>query len=468
MGSAKVHVDRLVAAGGMLGILVILLAQTGCERPSQGNNTPVLAEVGVVEARSQTVPEIVDPNGKTRALSEVSVRARVRGVLQKMHFKEGQEVHGPDPAKNFPGDLLFEIDKAPFEAKLGAAQAKLAEYEAELVQANRSQAREIAASQVAVDQAVFNLNEVEEARQRALLKRGAAAPEDVDRAIASSDRSAAQVESDKAKLEQSKVDYDVQIKMAEAHVQSAKEEVRQAELDLSYCTIYAEIDGRIGEAKVKPGNLVGPMSGTLSADFTELATIQQLRPMMGVDIQCPSRYLELATRLIDQGLKVSLVRPGAETEEPRVYHGRAFFIDNKIDPKTSTVLIKAAVENPDNSLLPGEYVKLEMVTREIPDAVLVPERAVQETQEGATVYVVNDKDVVEAVPVESTYRFERQRVITSGLDAGKRVIVDGIQLVRPGQTVKPRPAPWQPEDAQTTEAAAESHATESQTKPKAE
>ncbi len=426
---------------------VSISAVTGCERPTQGNSEPVAAEVGVVEARSQTVPEIVDPNGKTRALAEVSVRARVRGVLEKMFFTEGAEVKGPDPKTNAPGDLLFQIDKAPFEAKLGSARAKLAECEADLTKAQKSKEREIAAAQVDVDQAVSTLNEVEEARQRNLLKRGAAAPEDLDRAIAALDRSRAQVESDKAKLEQAKVDYEVEIKMAEAKVLDAKEQVRQAELDLSYCTIYAEISGRIGEAKVKPGNLVGPMSSTMSADFTELATIQQLRPKMGVDIQCPSRYLELATRLIDQGLKVSLVRPGAETSEPRVYHGTAFFIDNKIDPKTSTVLIKAGVDNPDNSLLPGEYVKLEMVTREIPDAVLVPERAVQETQEGPTVYVVDDKDVVEAVPVDSTYRFERQRVITAGLEPGRRVIVDGIQLVRPGQTVKPRPAPWQPEDA---------------------
>src|SRR5262249_43497983 len=151
-----------------------------------------LATVNVVEAHTMTVPETAEPNGVTRALAEVSIRARVRGFLEKIAFVEGQDVKA--------GQLLFEIEKAPYEAKLDAAKAKLAAAEASIQQAKDSQAGETATAQVAVDQAVFSLNQIEEARQRALLGRAAASREDVDRAIASRERSAAQVQVDKANL----------------------------------------------------------------------------------------------------------------------------------------------------------------------------------------------------------------------------------------------------------------------------
>jgi membrane fusion protein (multidrug efflux system) len=316
----------------------------------------------------------------------------------------------------------------------------LEEAQASLKRAKDSQAREIATAQVAVDQATFSLSQIEEARQRALFNRSAASRDDVDRASASRERSGAQVDADRASLDQAKVDYEINILTAQANVDAAAAAVRQAEIDLSYCTIISPIDGRVGEAKVKVGNLVGPMTSAGGADYTELTTIQQLDPM-GVDIQCASRYLERATRLIKQGLDVSLVRPGAEGDQPTVYTGRCFFIDNKIDPATSTVLIKASVGNPERTLLPGEYVKLDMTVGQVPDAVVVPERAVIETQEGPTVYVVGDDDTVAVVPVTAEFVHDHMRVITKGLKPGQRVIVEGIQLVRPGQKVQAKPEP---------------------------
>ena len=159
-------------------------------------------------------------------------------------------------------------------------------------------------------------------------------------------KDAAQVEADQANLEQAKADYDTNILAAQADVEAAKAAVRDAEINLGYCRMSSPIDGRIGQAKVKLGNLVGPATAGGGADYTELAVVRQLDPM-GVDIQVASRYLDRVARLIDQGLAVEVFRPGLEGEEARRFPGKATVIDNTIDPTTSTFLIRAEVANPD-------------------------------------------------------------------------------------------------------------------------
>ena len=129
-------------------------------------------------------------------------------------------------------------------------------------------------------------------------------------------KDAAQVDADKASLEQAKADYETAILAARADVDGAKARVTDAEIDLSYCRMYSPIDGRIGLAQVKLGNLVGPATGGGSSDYTELAVVRQLDPM-GVDIQVSSRYLDRVTQLIAQGLPVEVYRPGLEGEEAR-------------------------------------------------------------------------------------------------------------------------------------------------------
>src|SRR5262249_32754637 len=156
---------------------------------------------------------------------------------------------------------------------------------------------------------------------------------------------------------------------------------------------------------------------------------------MGVDIQASSRYLDRASQLVRRGLDVRVSRPGVEGDVVPTYDGKAFFIDNTIDPKTSTFLVKAQVDNPDQTLLPGEYVTLDITVGELPGAVVVPEQAVIETQAGPTVYTVDAQGKVAVAPVKAGVTYEGLRVIESGLKAGTPVIVEGIQLVRPGITV---------------------------------
>jgi membrane fusion protein, multidrug efflux system len=397
----------------------------GCRGRGEAERVPPPPVVAVAEARRMTVPMKAEPIATTRALESVTIRARVSGFLKEQHFEEGAAVK--------KGQLLFVIEEDQYRAKLDLAKATLAQYEATLEKARKSKAREVAAATLAADQATAQLAQIEEHRQRNLRTRNANTQDDLDQAVANRKKLEAQVEADRAKLEQEKSDYEVNIQGALAEVASAKANVRDAELNLGYCRMDSPIDGRVGEAKVKLGNYVGP--GVGGQGPTELATVQQLDPM-GVDLQVSSRYLDWATRLTRQGLPIKVTRPVVERGETAPQPGKVFFIDNTIDPTTSTFLSKARVDNPKATLLPGEYVKAEIVVGEVRDAVVVPEQSVVETQAGPTVYTVDAKGKVAMVPVKATITYEGLRVIESGLEPGQAVIVEGLQLVRPGMTVK--------------------------------
>jgi RND family efflux transporter MFP subunit len=328
---------------------------------------------------------------------------------------------------------LFVIEEAPYQAALDVAIGKRDEAAAALARANQSRSPLVAQAQLDVDKASLTLARIEEARTRALVGRRAAPAEEYDKVKADLDKAEAQVESDLAKLEQAKADYDVDIRAAQASLNSAEAAVREARIDLAYCRIHSPIDGRIGEAKVKVGNLVGPSSG--GAETTDLASIQQLDPM-GVDLEAPSRYLTRATRLIKAGLPVSITKTGMEGDPIVAHPGVADFIDNTINSTTSTFLIKARVANPEGFLLPGEYVKADIVVEQRPDALVVPEAAVVETQAGPTVFTVDREGRVAVVPVKVGVVAEGVCTIDSGLDEGAAVIAGGTQSVRPGMSVK--------------------------------
>jgi RND family efflux transporter MFP subunit len=282
------------------------------------------------------------------------------------------------------------------------------------------------------------LSEVEERREQALLRRNASTVEDVQRKQAIRQKDAAQLEAEKASLEQAKADYETNILAAQADVDAAKAQVVDAEINLSYCRMFSPIDGRIGLAQVKVGNLVGPVTAGGGSDYTELAVVRQLDPM-GLDIQAASRYLDRAARLIAQGLPVEVYRPGLEGEEARRFSGKATVIDNTIDSTTSTFRIQAEVANPEKILLPGEFVKADVKVGEARDAVVVPEQAVVETQAGPTVSTVDSQGKVAVATVRASLVYEGLRVLESGIQPGQQVIVEGLQLARPGMTVKAEP-----------------------------
>ncbi|MEO8938931.1 MAG: efflux RND transporter periplasmic adaptor subunit [Isosphaeraceae bacterium] len=392
---------------------------------------------------------MAEPIGTTHALQEVSIRARVRGFLKEIHFKEGADVK--------KDQLLFVIDEEPFKAKLADAQAALDQAEAALKKAQDSKAREVAKAQLAVGRAMLALAEVEQRREEQLLQRKASSLEDVQRKQALRQKTAAEVNAYQASLDQAIADYDTGIVAARADVAGAKARVDDARIDLSYCRMSSPIDGRIGLAQIKVGNLVGPAASAGGSDYTELAVVRQLDPM-GIDIQVSSRFLDRVAQLIDQGLGFEIFRPGIEGEQGRRYPGKATVIDNTINPTTSTFLIRGEIANAKKTLLPGEYVKANARVGEVRDAVVVPEQAVVESQAGPTVYTVDSQGKVKIVPVQATFTYEGLRVLESGLEPGQQVIVEGLQLVRAGMTVKTRPAgstspvdPAAPEPGQASE-----------------
>ncbi|WZO98995.1 efflux RND transporter periplasmic adaptor subunit [Isosphaeraceae bacterium EP7] len=428
----RTEFDQKTGPGRLAGYALLvagILSVAGCQKPAVVAEAPPPI-VGVVESRRMSVPVMVTPNGTTRALEDVTIRARVRGFLTERHFAEGSLVK--------KGQLLLVIDEEPYKIALESARAKLAEAEASLEKSEQSKGREVASAQVELSRAQLALGQIQEHRSQNLLSRKAGSAEDLDKAAADRRRWEAQVEADLANHDQSKADYAVGIAAAKAQVSAARAAVREAELNLGYCRMEAPIDGQIGQAKVKVGNLVGPdMSG--GGAFSELATIQQLDPM-GVDIRISSRDLDRTRRLIRQGLAVRLSRPGSAGEQEHPQQGTCDFIDNTIDETTSTFLAKARMPNPGGTLLPGEYVKLRMVVDHLADAVVVPSPAVSETDSGPVVYIVDAGGKVAVQRVDAAQVFEGMRVITKGLDSGVPVIVEGMQAVRPGVVVKTEPA----------------------------
>lgn len=418
--------------GQVLGSLVAALAViavSGCQKPA-ATPAPPTPTVGVVESRRMTVPIEVMPNGTTRSPEEVTIRARVRGFLRERHFKEGATVK--------KGQLLLVIDEEPYEIALQSARARQAEAEATLKKAEESKEREVSAAQLDLDQAQLLLAQIQEKRNRALVARNAGSAEDVDKTEADRKRWESQLEADRAHLAQAKADYNVGIAAAQAQLSAAKAAVRDAELNLGYCRMFAPIEGRIGEARVDVGNLVGPEAAGGGA-YSELATIQQLDPI-NVDMRLSSRDLERTTELMQAGLAVRLMRPSPNGQKEHPFDGKCYFIDNTVDETTSTFLAKAEIPNPGGKLLPGEYVKVKMVVDRLENVVVVPAPSVIESDTGTIVHIVDKDGKVAVQKVVAGLTYNGMRVITKGLDPGASVIVEGLQMIRPGLPVKTEPA----------------------------
>jgi membrane fusion protein, multidrug efflux system len=366
-----------------------------------------------------TLPFVVKPIGTTRALNDVTIRARVKGFLEEKHFEDGKNVK--------KGQLLLVIEERPYKVQLEARKAQLAAAKAALEKATSSKTVPVSKAKLALDDAQLSLDQIEERRERKLVLRNAASQDDYDKTEAQRKKSAAQVDSDKASLAQAEADFRIDIENAKANVANAESAVEDSEISLGYCRMFAPIDGRIGELKVKLGNLVGDNGST------DLVNLQQLDPM-GLDLRPPARNLPIANALQAKG--GIAVNVSVEGERPHPHVGRTLFVDNQVDTQTSTFLVRAEIPNPDGAVLPGQYIKATVTIGQYVDAIVVPEQAVLEGQEGPRVFVVDAANKVQVVKVKPVDDYQGLRVLESGLEADQKVIVEGIQLVRPGQEVK--------------------------------
>ena len=464
---------RALVAALSAGCLSLVLVISGCGQAVKSQERPVVnPTVTAVKVERRTVPLEAEINGVTRALQSVTLRARVKGFLQEAPLSLGQSpVTGPGPhvtiregttvqgpravdGKMVPGDLVFLIEEAPYIAANDAATANREAARAELLKAEKSKIRETSEAQVALDRAKSELAKVEEKRRLILYQRQASPKEEVDEYQARRIVSDEQVKASEAQLEQAKSDFETTIAAARSTVSKAAAEVENSELQLSYCRVQAPISGRLGEARVKVGNLVGPM--TSASQDTDLATIEQLDPM-GVDFRPSSMYQDRTTALLERGgVAVRLFVHGNQLFP---HEGRTFFMDNTIDQTTSTYLVKASVANPDGKLLPGEYVRVRAVLGEFPDALVVPSQAVIDGgQIGNYVYVIaapsakgaeagaaaqSAGTVAQRVLVQVLEEYRGLKVIRTGLEPGQLVVVEGLQMIaRPGQPVEVEERPF--------------------------
>jgi len=338
-------------------------------------NTAVMAEdpAVIVSTIQQTKarPDI-EIAGRISAVQRVEVMPRVSGVLEQRHFVEGAEVN--------KGDALFSIEKVSYEIQLKQAKASLLSAKASLKQAS-----------------------AELSRQQTLRKSGAA--------------SKAQLESAEAQRDQAKA----QLLQAEAQLQ-------QAELNLSYTDIKSPMSGKISTAAINTGNLV-------AANSSRLATIVQTDPVY-VDISVSEKVL-LDARRESPELKGTRMIPYLILSDGNTYDqaGQFDFLSPEINRETDSIAIRAHFPNPNDLLLPGQFVRVTLEMENAPDVITVSQAAVQRDRNGFMVLVVNDQQVVEERRVTLGEQMGSDWIVISGLTAGERVITQGLQKVKSGQTV---------------------------------
>ena len=338
-------------------------------------------EVTTVSAAPQTTPATFEFTGKTESSRSVEIRARVEGYLDKIAYTEGDFVR--------TGQLLFQLDPQPFQAALDNAKGDLARAEAQLANARATLAR-----------------------VRPLAKENAVSQKDLDDAVAAE-------------------------RGAQAQVQSAKAQVRAAELNLGYTTIKSPLNGLSSKSEFRQGSLVTPGASSL------LTTVLQLDPIwvnfgIGENELLRLRSEAAAGRLKGPGidkLEVQLVQANGSVFPQK---GRITFVSPTVDPQTGTITLRAQVPNPGSGarLLPGQFVRIRVEGASRPNTIMVPQRAVMQGPQGKFVYAVGADDKAEPKPVQVGDFYGEQWIITSGLSGSEQVIVDGAIKIRPGSPVK--------------------------------
>jgi len=373
----------------------LLLAACGKE---QGGPPPP-PEVSIVTLKPRAVAITDQLPGRTTAFRVAEVRPQVTGIVQKRLFAEGTEVKA--------GAQLFQIDSGSYRAALSSAQAALKRAEAEAVTAKL-------------------LAE----RYEPLIAANAVSKQENDEAIAARAR-------------------------ADADVASARAAVDAARINVVYTQVLSPISGQIGRTLVTEGALV------TSGQQTPLATIQQLDPIY-VDIAQSSTEMLRLQRLLANGELVKDDKNQAEVtltlEDGSAYseRGRLKVSEASVDPSTGSVVLRAVFPNPRRELLPGMFVRAQLAQGTRSAALLVPQRGVSHNQKGeATVLIVDHEDKVVERVVTADRAIEGEWLITAGLNAGDRVIVDGVQKAKPGSPVKAVPAA---EELAATKSGADLHA----------
>jgi RND family efflux transporter MFP subunit len=368
--------------------MATLIAVTGCGKSAPPPQPP--PSVGVAHPLVQTIVEWDEYTARLSAIQSVEVRARVSGYLQSIHFADGTVVAA--------GDLLFVIDPRPYEAVLNRSKADLVLAEARLDLARKDLAR-----------AEF------------LVKSRAISQEEADTRAAT-------------------------LRQALASVAGARAAVEAAALDVEFTRVTAPIGGRVSRHLVTEGNLIvggGTSNATL---LTSIVSLDPVYAYFEVDEQAYLKYSRLnlagqrpSSREVQNPVEI------AAADEPNFPHsGWMDFVDNQIDPATGTMQGRAIVPNPDLLLSPGQFVRLRLAGSGRYEAVLVPDEAIGTDQAQRFVWVIDAENKAQYRKVALGPLYEGKRIVRDGLGANDRVVVSGLQRVRPGIVVAPDAQPIPP------------------------
>jgi len=384
--SCRKQVWKSTLAGA--GLFFLLIAACGSQESAEAPKGPPPVTVVVTTVTPKTVPIYGEYVARTEARQAVEVRARVGGYLEKVLFKEGSQVRA--------GQLLLVIDPRPYKAALQEARGSLAQAQATLWKAQK---------------------DVE--RLHPLVAEDAAPQVDLDNAEA-------------------------QVKYSQASIEKAKAALAKTELDLKFSEIRSPITGIIGKEEVTVGNLV-------NRDQTLLTTVSSWDPMRVVFSISEPDYLRRAQKY-REGEPFSAAQPEEPFELVMAdnsvfpFRGSLSFVDRALNLTTGTLNVYVNFPNPNRLLRPGLFGRIRLVLEERPNALLVPQRAVQVMQGVKSVFVVGQDDKVALRTVTLGERYKDFFIITAGLKAGDRVVVEGLQKVIPGQRVTPTELPFSQEE----------------------
>ena len=359
----------------LMAVCLVLPLLAGCDEKKQAAAPPANPAVGVRPAAMKGVSQAFEFVGHIKATDKVELRARIEGFLEKVAFHEGQDVKA--------GDLLYQLEQPPFQAQVNTAKANVAQLEAQHRNA-----------------------ELTLGRAQYLIKTVAGQQSNVDSALASERALAAQIDGAKAQLQ-------------------------TAEINLGYTEIRSPISGRIGRTVYTLGNLVNPASGVL-ATIVSQDPIYVLFPVSVRDLE----IIREARRNEEGGLAKIDIRIRLSNGKDYPQRGVWNLTDPQVDQQTDTLIMRAIVPNPERQLVDGQFVTAVIRERREAPRLLVPQAALQVDQSGFYVLVVDDQHKVEQRRIQTGPNQDTDVVITSGLKEGEKVIVDGIQKVRPGQTVQ--------------------------------
>jgi membrane fusion protein (multidrug efflux system) len=425
MSSRNKHPKILLQAAGSSGLLgAILLA--GCaasgQKPGPAQAPPPAVEV--MEAAAADVPIFSEFAAQTYARDMVEVRGHVEGYIEKWNFRPGAEVAA--------GQTLYVLDLRPYEAAVAQAKGNLHQNEADLEFARKQVALLEAQANLASAQANLVKAQQDVDRLSPLVQADAASKQDLDAADAALKANQANVNALKATVEQAGLSTRTQIASMQAKVEAQQAALNAAELNLRYGTILAPIAGRIGDTLIPVGGLVTPTSAQ------PLTTIVPLDPIWVRFKVTESEYLAWTHRggLPSAALPLTLIQADA-SQFASVGHIENSL--NQMDPKTATLELQARFPNPRHTMLPGQFGRVRVQVAERKNAILIPQKAIQQLQSVTTVFTVGPDNKVEVKPVTTGDRVGNSWIVERGLQPGDRVVVEGQQKVRVGSRVRPEP-----------------------------